>query len=75
MEHTGRRSSHSFEANVADQRKTVALDLVEELRNIKQQRDDLLAACEAMVTDFDLGESCIKTSLRMMISAIKKARM
>lgn len=34
---------------------------------------DLLEACKAMVTDFDLGESSIKTSLKLMETAIAKA--
>ena len=34
---------------------------------------DLLEACQAMITDFDLGESSIKTSKILMEAAIKKA--
>ena len=36
----------NFNSNLAEQRKKVALDLSEELRKIRQQRDDLLTACE-----------------------------
>ncbi len=34
---------------------------------------ELLAACKAMVTDFDLGEPSIKHSLKLMEVAIAKA--
>ena len=36
--------------------------------------DDLLAACKAMITDFDLGEHSIENSLKMMRAAIAKAQ-
>ena len=35
-----------------------------------RQRDNLLKACKAMVTDFDLGEPSIKESLLKMREAI-----
>ena len=45
-------------------------DLVVNAPQTKQQRDNLLKACKAMVTDFDLGEPSIKESLLKMRQTI-----
>ena len=42
------------------------------VRVVKSHKD-LLEACKAMVTDFDLGEHSIKHSLKLMEAAIANA--
>ncbi len=75
--HTERRSSQSFESQVAEQRKTVALDLVDELRKMTQQRDALLTACKEAIDliktlEYD-GEPVRKNNYKTIEAAIAKA--